>query len=272
MFTQEWLLEVFTVICIEFSWCAFVILVAGFAERRWPAGEHASISDCTFNFVLAFVVSILLAISLRPLGVVHAFLATHGWAGILVGSWRPQTLPEILIATLLYALVWDFFQYWVHRAQHRVSYLWLAHALHHDDERVNASTALRNTFWNGIINLLLIHIPTYIFCGSSLLVVYASMFLFATYGFFNHANIKLKMGMLSMIFSGPMWHRIHHGKPIEYYDKNFAAFFPIYDVIFGTYKAPDEKAVFTTGLSNYPQAKGNFISLLLAMFGFRRDK
>ena len=76
MFTQEWLLEVFKAHCINFTWCAFVILLVGFAERRWPAGERANVSDCTFNFVLAFIVSILLAISLKPLGVVHTFLAT----------------------------------------------------------------------------------------------------------------------------------------------------------------------------------------------------
>ena len=69
-----------------------------------------------------------------------------------------------------------------------------------------------------------------------------------------------------------MWHRVHHGKPLEYYDKNFAAFFPMYDLIFGTYKAPDEKSVFTTGISNHPQARGSLLAILLAMFGFRPDK
>ena len=80
------------------------------------------------------------------------------------------------------------------------------------------------------------------------------------------------MGVFTKVLSGPAWHRVHHGRPIDYYDKNFAAFFPFYDIIFGTYKAPDPEAAYTTGICQRPQAQGGLLSLLLALFGFRADK
>ena len=272
MFNHGWITEFAKNLFVTNAWYATVVLFIGLAERRWPAGEQPRKSDICFNFANAFLAALLLAIALRPMASIHAFLKSHGLAGVLVGNWSPETLAEIILAAVLYALVYDFFLYWVHRAQHHTKYLWSAHALHHDDRRVNSSTALRNTFWHGLINSIAVHIPTYILCGSGLVVFYASMLLFSTYGFFNHANIKLDMGVFTKILSGPAWHRVHHGRPIDYYDKNFAAFFPFYDIIFGTYKAPDPEAAYTTGISQRPQAAGGLLSLLLAMFGFSADK
>lgn len=272
MFNHEWITEFAGSLFITNAWYAAVVLMIGFAERRWPAGERPKNSDICFNFANAFLSALLLAVALRPMASIHAFLKSHGLAGVLVGDWSPNTPAEIIVAAIIYALVYDFFQYWIHRAQHRSKYLWHAHALHHDDRRVNSTTALRNTFWHGVINAMSVSIPTYILCGSSLVVFYASMILFSTYGFFNHANIRLDMGRFTKVLSGPAWHRVHHGSPIDYYDKNFAAFFPFYDIIFGTYKAPDPKAAYTTGIGQRPQAQGGLLSLLLAMFGFRADK
>lgn len=271
MFSQAWIIEFAKTLCLTNAWYAFLVLIIGFAERRWPAGEQPKNSDIWFNFANAFLAALLFAVALRPLASIHAFLKSHGLAGVLVGNWSPKTLAEIILATVFYAFVYDFFQYWAHRAQHRSKYLWPAHALHHDDRRVNTTTALRNTFWHGVINSLWVHVPTYMLCGSEIVVFYASMLLFSTYGFLNHANIRGDMGVFTKIVSGPAWHRVHHGRPREYFDKNFAAFFPFYDLLFGTYKAPDPETAYATGLSQRPQARGGFLSLLLAVFGFRVD-
>lgn len=82
------------------------------------------------------------------------------------------------------------------------------------------------------------YLPTSVICGSGLLTVYGAMALFATWRFVNHVNVRLRFGPFTALVSGPQWHRIHHGRDPEYHDANFAAFFPVLDVVFGTYLRP----------------------------------
>ncbi len=46
---------------------------------------------------------------------------------------------------ILAAVAWDFMYYWFHRFSHEISILWAAHAVHHQSEDYNLSTALRQT-------------------------------------------------------------------------------------------------------------------------------
>ena len=89
-----------------------------------------------------------------------------------------------------------------------------------------------------LLGFLLVYLPTSVICGFDLLTVYGAMALFATWGFVNHANVRLRLGPLTPLISGPQWHRIHHGRDPEYHDANFAAFFPVIDLVFGTYRRP----------------------------------
>jgi len=56
--------------------------------------------------------------------------------------------------------------------------------------------------------------------------------------YFIHLNSRISLGPLTPIIAGPQTHRIHHSKLPEHIDKNFAAIFPLWDVIFGTYYHP----------------------------------
>ncbi len=40
-------------------------------------------------------------------------------------------------------IVYDFFYYWNHRIDHEVGLFWAAHVVHHQSDRFNLSTALR---------------------------------------------------------------------------------------------------------------------------------
>ena len=56
------------------------------------------------------------------------------------------TLPKDSLAVWLGALIaYDFCYYWHHRAGHRVALFWASHAVHHQSEDYNLSTALRQT-------------------------------------------------------------------------------------------------------------------------------
>jgi sterol desaturase/sphingolipid hydroxylase (fatty acid hydroxylase superfamily) len=52
-------------------------------------------------------------------------------------------------------------------------------------------------------------------------------------------NIPLHLGPLTALVSNPPWHRIHHSRSVRHRDKNFAAVFPVIDIIFRpSYRPP----------------------------------
>lgn len=51
------------------------------------------------------------------------------------------------------------------------------------------------------------------------------------------------------MIAGPQVHRIHHSNLLEHQGKNLAQFFPIFDILFGTYYHPGYNEFPGTGLS-----------------------
>ncbi|RTL48697.1 MAG: sterol desaturase family protein [Bradyrhizobiaceae bacterium] len=251
-------------------WVLPIVAAVTFAEYRWPAGEQPSLMARTGNLVIVVVVTALTIALLNPvIGPIQAWLARAGLVGLIFEEWRPQTLLEMIGATLVYAFVWDFFQYWFHRAEHTFAFLWPVHALHHDEENVNCTTSQRNTFWSSLLHFFVVAIPTLIVCGFQLLPIMGSYLLFKVYSFFNHANIRLDLGPLTPVISGPQWHRLHHARDAEYYNSNYAAFFPIFDIVFGTYRRPLRNEYPATGLPDRPQAPLTLTHLFSDVFGVR---
>ena len=70
---------------------------------------------------------------------------------------------------LVALLAFDFCYYWAHRFGHEVSVLWASHAVHHQSEDYNLSTALRQTStgflfgWIFYLPLFLIGMPFEVF-------------------------------------------------------------------------------------------------------------
>jgi sterol desaturase/sphingolipid hydroxylase (fatty acid hydroxylase superfamily) len=56
--------------------------------------------------------------------------------------------------------------------------------------------------------------------------------------FFAHANLRLELGRWSWMGTAPQLHRLHHSADPAHTGTNFAQFFPLLDVAFGTYRAP----------------------------------
>jgi sterol desaturase/sphingolipid hydroxylase (fatty acid hydroxylase superfamily) len=260
-------IEIVNAFLNRFLWWAGLATVFGIAEYLWPAHQQSATHSRLHNLVIVFVVSLLFVVLEQIIARVPDALIVRGLVGLVIGDRRPATVAEIVGSTIVYAIVWDFFQYWWHRAEHTFALLWPVHALHHDDEKMNSTTSVRHTFWSGMLGYFAVHVPTIMICGVNLLTVYGATVLFTLWGFFNHANVRLNLGTATWIISGPQWHRLHHGQDPEYYNKNFAAFFPVIDLMFGTYLHPGQDEFPRTGLSYYRQGKIGLISILRDIFG-----
>lgn len=83
--------------------------------------------------------------------------------------------------------------------------------------------------------------------------------------FFTHMNIRLQLGCLSWVVTGPQLHRLHHSCMPEHTDTNFAQYFPIWDVFFGTYLHPKKGEFPPTGLASGERIE-NLAALLFSPF------
>jgi sterol desaturase/sphingolipid hydroxylase (fatty acid hydroxylase superfamily) len=55
---------------------------------------------------------------------------------------------------------------------------------------------------------------------------------------FVHANLNWTLGPFRYVLAGPVFHRWHHTAAERGGEKNYAATFPILDVLFGTFYMP----------------------------------
>jgi sterol desaturase/sphingolipid hydroxylase (fatty acid hydroxylase superfamily) len=167
--------------------------------------------------------------------VAHRF----GIPSLGVGQW------PLWLGLPLFFLAMDFGEYAYHRAQHAIPWLWKMHALHHSDPCMNATTAQRHWWGDQFLKAMTIWPAVTLLLGPSVGIT-AVWSMVSVYHIFVHANLKVNYGRFSVLLNNPAYHRIHHSRSAEHYDTNFAALFPIYDVIFGSYRRPE--AFVETGL------------------------
>ena len=140
---------------------------------------------------------------------------------------------------LLAILLYDFLYYWFHRISHERQFFWGSHVVHHQSEDYNLSTALRQTS-TSFLTTWVFYIPCF-FLGMpiSMFVSIASAHLI--YQFWVHSQHIPKLGVFERFMVSPSNHRVHHAQNADYIDKNYGGLLIIWDRLFGTYKAEDEK-------------------------------
>lgn len=188
--------------------------------------------DLLYFFISSLLVQSLTYLSMAPS---LAILRTFHLAGIreAVGS-QPLVLQffEIMVLT-------DFVQYWLHRAFHRVPFLWKFHAVHHSAERMDWLAGSRMHLLEIICLRGCTVIPMYVlgFADPALYGYIFTVYLFST---LVHANLRTNFGRLERFLVTPRFHHWHHGIEKEAIDVNFAVHFPLFDRLFGTYHLPED--------------------------------
>ena len=198
-----------------------------------------------FNTTCALLIGIWARV-LQPLAAAEsAFIHRH--MGI-----APIPLPEhgwlVLFSATVIMLAEDLIFYWVHRAQHRYEYLWAMHSFHHSDDDLNVTSSSRHYWIEKPFWVLVFYVPLGLVFRISPSVATAYGFMFTFFAMFPHMNIRLELGPLTRLILGPQLHRIHHSIYREHFNTNFAGAFPIWDVVFGTYRAPGRGEFPPTGV------------------------
>lgn len=222
--------------------------------------EHAginiffTITTIIINFLMAFI--LLLA----------ADFAIQQNFGIL--QWLPKM--NIWIYTIVGLLLLDFIgAYLVHLIEHKVTFLWRFHLIHHTDTWIDTTSANRHHPGESIIRFIFTVIGVLI-VGSPMWMVFLYQSLSVIFSQFNHANIPLPKKidkLLSYFIISPDMHKVHHHYKLPYTDSNYGNIFSVWDRLFGTYSYLDrEKIIYGVDTHMKPEENNQLVNLLKIPF------
>jgi sterol desaturase/sphingolipid hydroxylase (fatty acid hydroxylase superfamily) len=153
-----------------------------------------------------------------------------------VALWK---LPADAWWVWLGALVaYDFFYYWHHRAGHRMALFWASHAVHHQSEDYNLSTALRQTS-GGWVAGWIFYLPMAV-AGVPPLVFGVVALIDLLYQYWVHTEQIGKLGAFDRWFCAPSNHRVHHAVNDKYLDRNYGGILIVWDRLFGSFIEEDD--------------------------------
>ena len=224
----------------------FLALMAlEWAIGRWRGRPALRLADAVSSVSLGMlsqtsaVFTVLLRVGLYTLAYEHLAL------------WRSEAFWTTWYGWLIALVFYDFCYYWLHRMGHEVAVLWAAHAVHHQSQDYNLSTALRQTSsgavlgWVFYLPMALAGVPPLVFVVVGLVDL--------LYQFWVHTEQVGRLGWFDRWFCSPSNHRVHHAVNDSYLDKNYGGILIVWDRLFGTFKDEDprEKCVYgTRGLLN----------------------
>ena len=163
----------------------------------------------------------------------HTFQLDAVWPGVTDLPWA---------SLLLYLVVLDLVDYWLHRAQHQWHWWWSLHALHHAQRQLTMWSDNRSHLLDDVI-------------GAAVFVLIAQLIGIAPGQFvaivaltqlsesFQHANLRVWFGPVGeRLWVSPRFHRLHHAVGIGHESRgrstlggyNFGVLLPYWDMMFGT--------------------------------------
>jgi sterol desaturase/sphingolipid hydroxylase (fatty acid hydroxylase superfamily) len=254
--------DAFLLMCVMF----FII---GLLELAIPAHKIPS-RHYRLNLGYAFV-NILAVTAVTPIistGTAYA-IQNVGLGLIDLRAFGMDGAVGAVFAMVVGALIFDFFQYWEHRLAHGSKILWQQHLLHHSDEYMNVTTSARQHFLDNFLQPVLVTIPMAILFQLPAVSIGLVSLIPLAWQYLTHANIKLGFGPLWWLLASPNYHRIHHSLEPNHIDKNFVAWFPVWDIVFGTAVVPRRGEYPATGVVGV-SVQTLTQAYLLPLVGWRR--
>lgn len=166
--------------------------------------------------------------ALSPLIVIPLSAFAAQW----VTPWRPAWVSGLLID--LIAL--DIWIYWWHRANHELPLLWRFHEVHHLDQFLDLTTAVRFHFGEVLLSSV-VRAAVILALAVPLAHVVVFETLVTLCAVFHHSNVALPPRLeraLSFIIVTPSIHWVHHHAVRADTDSNYANILSLWDRVFGS--------------------------------------
>jgi sterol desaturase/sphingolipid hydroxylase (fatty acid hydroxylase superfamily) len=218
------------------------LLVTGFMfapiERFFPHRAEQRLfriewrEDLFYYLISSMMVQVFTFLALAPQAYVNAH--TSGWDDFRL--WV-ASLP-VVVQFVAIVVLSDLFQYWYHRAFHRVPFLWGFHAVHHSAPAMDWLAGARMHFVEVVLLRGVTSLPMFTL-GFSPAVMQAYIGFVYVYSSLLHANLGGDFNRLGHWVATPRFHHWHHGLEQEAVDVNFSIHLPLLDKLFGTFHLPE---------------------------------
>nr|WP_202390899.1 sterol desaturase family protein [Erythrobacter ramosus] len=169
----------------------------------------------------------------------------NGPLGELKEAWGIGTpwlaASPFLVQVLVVMFVFEFGQYWMHRAMHNWTPLWLTHAPHHHITQLNAMKG----FIGNPIELFLISLGITALLDVNLNALFAAITAGGAIATYAHANVRADPPIwYGYFFTTIRNHSLHH-TALSYEDTrcNYGNSVIFWDRVFGTYKEGESEVV-----------------------------
>ena len=165
-----------------------------------------------------------------------AFHLDDIWPGVTDNAW---------ISLVLYLLVFDFLEYWIHRGQHGFAWWWKLHAVHHSQRQMTVWSDNRNHLLDDVIHdAIIVLVAQLIGVAPGQFVAIVALTQLSES--FQHANVRIWFGSIGeRLWISPRFHRRHHAIGIGHeamapvrnkkvHGNNFGVLLPWWDMMFGS--------------------------------------
>jgi lathosterol oxidase len=233
----------------------FVPMERAFARlRTQPIFRAEWRTDLTHFAMSHLLVQVTVLLTLAPATLLFAWAARPGLQ-------RAIQAQPLLVQFVEIVIVADLAEYVVHRAFHRVPWLWRFHAIHHSARAMDWLAGSRLHLVDIVVTRGLSFVPLYVL-GFSPPALYAYLVFVSFHAVFIHANVRFRFRPIEWLVVTPRFHHWHHAAAPEAVDRNFAVHLPVIDRLFGTSYFPDGRWPDAYGVAGPPVPDGWLRQLL----------
>jgi sterol desaturase/sphingolipid hydroxylase (fatty acid hydroxylase superfamily) len=195
---------------------AVVLLLIGPLQRWRPVEavtDRATIrTDILYTCIHRLgLFRLALFFSLEPVfDQAFGLLRAQGVGTLHIDQLWPGVTDLALMSLLVYLIVFDFVDYWIHRAQHGFNWWWQLHSLHHAQRQMTMWSDNRNHLLDDVLRDSILAITAQLIgvAPEQFVAVVAITQLSES---FQHANLRLWFGRVGeRLFISPRFHRLHH--------------------------------------------------------------
>jgi sterol desaturase/sphingolipid hydroxylase (fatty acid hydroxylase superfamily) len=151
----------------------------------------------------------------------------------------PLSELPLWVQAAIFLILSDFMLYWLHRMYHGGGF-WKYHAIHHSSEDLEWISAARFHPVNLFLGTVAVDVILLMAGISPNIMLWVGPFT-TFHSAFVHANLNWTLGPFKYVLATPVFHRWHHTSQEEGGNTNFAGTFPVWDILFGTFRMPEGK-------------------------------
>ncbi len=219
---------------------AFLGLFVFFAGLEWVLPRRTQTRGrwgTNWLFVLTNTAALrLMAAATAVLIPFVATLAAYDAGQLGIGLFNATALP-LWVEVIAAIVILDFIVWANHVLFHKWPLLWRIHRVHHADEEMDVTTAIRFHPFEALLSMAAKVAAVYALGAPVIAVILFEIILNGS-AMFNHANLRMPLWLdrwVRLIWVTPDMHRIHHAMDRAEHDSNYGFALSIWDRMFGTY-------------------------------------